>query len=163
MDCSPPGSSVHGVLQASILEWGAISSSSEDSRSWQYFLLEEYSCWCHKNNVLVLVAQNKWNLWQWWNTQQQGHQGNANRGTVHTVSAGLRNTTDRRAEAGVEVQREEETQPIRDGRCWNQNCLVIALYQVLWWWVLRKIVQPSRSLAVKREDRHLTTFFSPDM
>ena len=26
-DCSPPGSSVHGVLQARILEWVAISSS----------------------------------------------------------------------------------------------------------------------------------------
>ena len=24
MDCSPPGSSVHGILQASVLEWGAI-------------------------------------------------------------------------------------------------------------------------------------------
>ena len=27
MDCSPPGSSVHGVLQARILEWGAVPSS----------------------------------------------------------------------------------------------------------------------------------------
>ena len=27
MDCSPPGSSVHGILQARILEWGAISYS----------------------------------------------------------------------------------------------------------------------------------------
>ena len=26
-DCSPPGSSVHGILQARILEWVAISSS----------------------------------------------------------------------------------------------------------------------------------------
>ena len=25
MDCSPPGSSVHGILQAKILEWVAIS------------------------------------------------------------------------------------------------------------------------------------------
>ena len=24
MDCSPPGSSVHGILQARILEWGAM-------------------------------------------------------------------------------------------------------------------------------------------
>ena len=24
MDCSPPGSSVHGILQARVLEWGAI-------------------------------------------------------------------------------------------------------------------------------------------
>ena len=27
MDCSPPGSSIHGILQARILEWGAISFS----------------------------------------------------------------------------------------------------------------------------------------
>ena len=32
MDCSPPGSSVHGILQARILEWIAISSSSGSSR-----------------------------------------------------------------------------------------------------------------------------------
>ena len=25
MDCSPPGSSVHGVFQARVLEWGAIA------------------------------------------------------------------------------------------------------------------------------------------
>ena len=27
MDCSPPGSSVHGIFQARVLEWGAIPSS----------------------------------------------------------------------------------------------------------------------------------------
>ena len=27
MDCNPPGSAVHGILQAGILEWVAISSS----------------------------------------------------------------------------------------------------------------------------------------
>ena len=27
MDCSPPGSSVHGILHTRILEWVAISSS----------------------------------------------------------------------------------------------------------------------------------------
>ena len=31
MDCSPPGSSVHGILQARILEWVAISSSRGSS------------------------------------------------------------------------------------------------------------------------------------
>ena len=29
MDCSPPGSSVHGILQVRILEWVAISSSRD--------------------------------------------------------------------------------------------------------------------------------------
>jgi len=30
MDCSPPGSSVHGIFQARVLEWGAIAFSKED-------------------------------------------------------------------------------------------------------------------------------------
>ena len=29
MDCSPPGSSVHGILQAKILEWFAIPSPGD--------------------------------------------------------------------------------------------------------------------------------------
>ena len=28
MDCSPPGSSVHGIFQASVAEWGAIAFSA---------------------------------------------------------------------------------------------------------------------------------------
>jgi len=32
MDCSPPGSSVHGILQARILEWVAMPSSTGSSR-----------------------------------------------------------------------------------------------------------------------------------
>ena len=31
VDCSPPGSSVHGILQARIMEWVAMSSSREIS------------------------------------------------------------------------------------------------------------------------------------
>ena len=33
VDCSPPGSSVHGILQARILEWAAMSSSRDLSPS----------------------------------------------------------------------------------------------------------------------------------
>ena len=38
MDCSPPGSSVHGISQARILEWVVISSSggSSQPRDWIY-------------------------------------------------------------------------------------------------------------------------------
>ena len=32
VDCSPPGSSVHGILQARILEWVTISFSRESSQ-----------------------------------------------------------------------------------------------------------------------------------
>ena len=31
MDCSQPGSSVHGILQAGILEWVVVSSSRDPS------------------------------------------------------------------------------------------------------------------------------------
>ena len=34
MDCSPPGSSVHGVLQARKLEWVAMPSSRGPSQPW---------------------------------------------------------------------------------------------------------------------------------
>ena len=27
MDCSPPGSSIHGIFQPTVLEWGAIAFS----------------------------------------------------------------------------------------------------------------------------------------
>ena len=29
MDCSPPGSSIHGIFQARVLEWGAIAFSQK--------------------------------------------------------------------------------------------------------------------------------------
>ena len=28
MDCSPPGSSIHGIFHAGVLEWGAIAFSA---------------------------------------------------------------------------------------------------------------------------------------
>ena len=33
MNCSPPGSSVHGILQARVLEWGAIAFSVDRHRN----------------------------------------------------------------------------------------------------------------------------------
>ena len=37
MDCSLPGSSVHGIFQARILEWGAIAFSAVLTTLWFYF------------------------------------------------------------------------------------------------------------------------------
>ena len=39
MDCGPPGSSVHGIFQARVLEWGAIAFFEKQSTRW----LESYS------------------------------------------------------------------------------------------------------------------------
>ena len=50
MDCSPPGSSVHGIFQARVLEWGAIAFSSTIRNYWitkwaedlnRYFIKED--------------------------------------------------------------------------------------------------------------------------
>ena len=35
MDYSPPGSSIHGIFQARVLEWGAIAFSAGPIASWQ--------------------------------------------------------------------------------------------------------------------------------
>ena len=40
MDCSLPGSSVHGIFQAGVLEWGAIAFSD----SFSYLLPISYMC-----------------------------------------------------------------------------------------------------------------------
>ena len=34
MDCSPPGSSIHGIFQARILEWGATAFSTSEGSKW---------------------------------------------------------------------------------------------------------------------------------
>ena len=44
MDCSPPGSSVHGILQTRILEWVAISIFSGSSRPTYQILISCISC-----------------------------------------------------------------------------------------------------------------------
>ena len=39
MDCNPPGSSVHGVFQARVLEWGAIAFSTQQfNQPLNYFM-----------------------------------------------------------------------------------------------------------------------------
>ena len=49
MDCSPPGSSIHGIFQTRVLEWGAIafseSSSLSDTKS-MLFLTSSRSFLC---------------------------------------------------------------------------------------------------------------------
>ena len=45
MDCSPPGSSVHGIFQARVLEWGAIAFSE----------MEDYLA-IKKNEILPFAA-----------------------------------------------------------------------------------------------------------
>ena len=77
MDCSPPGSSVHGILQARILEWDAISFSRGSSwpRNWtqvsciagRRFNLWGYFCiWCSNLYFWIIlpspVIQARWDV-----------------------------------------------------------------------------------------------------
>ena len=39
MDCSPPGSSIHGIFRATVMEWGAIAFSLHSSTSIQIITL----------------------------------------------------------------------------------------------------------------------------
>ena len=73
MDCSPPGSSVHGIFQARVLEWGAIAFSrymygiSKKKKKIPYvsFIL----IYCNLTSGASLVAQlvkNPPALWETW-------------------------------------------------------------------------------------------------
>ena len=62
MDCSPPGSSVHGILQARILEWIAILSSRGFSwpRDWTLvscIAVRFFTLWATGKSWKVKVAQ----------------------------------------------------------------------------------------------------------
>ena len=46
MDCSPSGSSVHGIFQARVLEWGAIAFSYVNKRGSQF---QAFSSLCYEN------------------------------------------------------------------------------------------------------------------
>ena len=40
MDCSPPGSSIHGIFQARVLEWGAIAFSDNGLKQLKFIILQ---------------------------------------------------------------------------------------------------------------------------
>ena len=46
MDCSPPGSSIHGIFQARVLEWGAIA----------FLTLGSNLCLTHRGQVLYCLS-----------------------------------------------------------------------------------------------------------
>ena len=51
MACSPPGSSVHGIFQATILEWVAISSSRGSSA-----LAGRFFPMCHLGSIIITIV-----------------------------------------------------------------------------------------------------------
>ena len=78
MDCSPPGSSVHGIFQARILEWVAIPFSRGSSRSrgqtWigRWFFTTEPPgkpptppCWASPSELLADYTHCLWAVISW--------------------------------------------------------------------------------------------------
>ena len=53
MDCSPPGSSVHGIFQARVLEWGAVAFSSVGVRDRDTILVKVPGLDSHVLSVLT--------------------------------------------------------------------------------------------------------------
>ena len=54
MDCSLPGSSIHGIFQASVLEWGAIAFNTALMYSFSY--LEPVCCSMSSSNCCFLTC-----------------------------------------------------------------------------------------------------------
>ena len=54
MDCSPPGSSIHGIFRARVLEWGAIAFSEDISSD----LLILTVCQCSADLVKIQLCLN---------------------------------------------------------------------------------------------------------
>ena len=72
MDCSPPGSSIHGTLQARVLEWGAIAFS----RYVLYSLVYTHS---------LILGLSSCNQHEYWETELKAAQRKARSmtGTCH--------------------------------------------------------------------------------
>ena len=67
MDCSPPGSSVHGILQARILEWVVISfsrgsSQPRDGTQVSCIAGRFFTIWATREALLVYIKVKKKNL-----------------------------------------------------------------------------------------------------
>ena len=60
MDCSPPGSSVHGIFQARVLEWGAIAFSPRYTTGTQILVLGPASG--RITNLMDMSLSKLWEL-----------------------------------------------------------------------------------------------------
>ena len=77
LDCSPLGSSVHGIFQARILKWVAISSSWGSSRLRDptcvscVFCIEGrfFTCWATKEAVILYKLSKFWIVYSFFNMQ----------------------------------------------------------------------------------------------
>ena len=60
MDCSPPGSSIHGIFQARVLVWVAIAFSMESPRMTKILKIQYQMfvrMWSNPNCYMLLVGE----------------------------------------------------------------------------------------------------------
>ena len=83
MDCSPPGSSVHGISQARILEWVAISFSkgSSQPRDWIYWTIQVsctagrfFTVWATREALYKCgLRDNRIPIFKYWKKNKNRH------------------------------------------------------------------------------------------
>ena len=62
MDCSPPGSSIHGIFQARVLEWGAIAFSGLDCK--QVIKPPSLNFLNHKMGMTISTEHTSWGCYK---------------------------------------------------------------------------------------------------
>ena len=62
MDRSPPGSSVHGICQARVLEWGAIAFSDDQPRQ---HIKKQRPCFADKGLSSQSYGFSSSHVWMW--------------------------------------------------------------------------------------------------
>ena len=64
MDCSLPGSSIHGIFQARVLEWGAIAFSNTEEARPSLFLLP--FIFLYQSSRAAIMKHHRLSDLQWW-------------------------------------------------------------------------------------------------
>ena len=69
LDCSLPGSSVHGILQARILEWAAISfsrgSSQPRDQTWVSCIADRrFTIWATREAHMIVFSFQMYFIWK---------------------------------------------------------------------------------------------------
>ena len=86
MDCSLPGSSVHGIFQASVLEWGAIAFSIISVSHVELLKCMQEARTSRQGHDCTCVGWSKTADWERHNSGSKERQG-PRRGTLSAVGA----------------------------------------------------------------------------
>ena len=62
MDCSLPGSSVHGIFQARVLEWGAIAFSEYEVQGNKMNSISNSGTCVEERGVTLYCGEGRWDL-----------------------------------------------------------------------------------------------------